>query len=193
MKNIHFLRFSKIAGLYTVMAMILFINCSKQNTKTASGYWVIGNQNSHRYNINYTSRQDSLGHSVLKGSENLPSSSHPMVNIIYIWFSKSFPVQDGSYEMVNLHYPPFALSDNQIGISGIFADGMPIPCSTYDSAFFDATGVSSMFTWPWTLSDKAAVTVDKGKIQITIPQTIARYYNGCGLDSPYLNLVYQEK
>ncbi|HEV7424076.1 MAG TPA: hypothetical protein VGO21_02700 [Candidatus Paceibacterota bacterium] len=159
----------------------------------ASGYWVIGNQNPHRYNINYTSRQDSLGHSILKGSENLPSPSHPKVNMIYIWFSKSFPIQNGSYEMVNLHYPPFALSDNQVGISGIFANDMPIPCSTYDSAFFDATGVSSILTWPWTLSGEADLTVVNGKIRVTIPQTIAVYVNGCGLDSPYLNFVYQEK
>ena len=192
MIDINFLKRSKMVGIFIGLTIILFTNCSKQNNKTASGYWSVSNP-PHKYYINYTSRQDSLGHSVLKGSENLPSSSHPMVNMIYIWFSKSFPAQNGSYEMVNLHYPPFALSDNQIGISGIFAGGMPIPCSTYDSAFWDATGVSSMFTWPWTLSDKAELTVDNGKIRVEIPQTIARYYNGCGLDSPYLNLVYQEQ
>ena len=182
-----------MAGLFTGLAMILFTNCSKQNNQTASGYWAIGNESAHKYNINYTSRQDSLGHSVLKGSEILPSPAHPTINMIYIWFSKSFPVQNGSYEMVNFHDPPFALSDNQIGISGIFADGMPIPCSTYDSAFFDATGVSSILTSPWTLSGEAEVTVNNGKIRVTIPQTIAVFVNGCGLDSPYLHLVYQEK
>jgi hypothetical protein len=194
MKSIRLLRFSKMAALFTGMAMIVFTNCSKQNTQTetSSGYWSVGDS-SHKYNINYTSRQDSLGHSVLKGSEYLPSSSHPMVNMIYIWFSKSFPVENGSYEMVNLHYPPFALSDNQIGISGIFTEAMPIPCSTYDTAFFDATGVSSILTSPWTLSDKADLTVVNGKISVVIPRTIARYYNGCVIDSPNLHLVYQEK
>jgi hypothetical protein len=190
--NTHFLRHRKMAGIYVGLIIILFTNCLKQNNNTASGYWTIGDT-SHKYNINYTSRQDSLGHSVLKGSENLPSSAHPRINLIYLWFSKSFPVKNGSYKMVNLHYPPFALSDNQIGISGIFTDGMPIPCAIYDSAFFDATGVSSILTWPWTLSGKAELTVINGKIRVVTPQTMARYYNGCVIDSPNLHLVYQEK
>lgn len=193
MIHLNFLKCGKMAGIYIGLTMILFTNCSKQNNHTDSGYWIIGDQNSHKYSINYTSRQDSLGHSVLKGSEKLPSASHPTVNMIYLWFSKSFPVKNGSYEMVNLHYPPFALSDSQIGISGIFADGLPTPCSTYDSAFFDATGVSSRLTWPFTLSGEAVLTVVNGKIRVVIPQTIARYFDGCGIDSPYLNLVYQEK
>lgn len=193
MININFLKYSRMAGIYVGMAMILFANCSKQNNNTASGYWIIDNPNNLRYDINYTSRQDSLGFSVLKGNDNLASSVHPNVNTIYLWFSKTFPVKNGSYEMVNVHNLPYAMTDSQMGISGLFTSGQPIPCSSSDGALFDATGIASMDSWPWPHSGKAEVTVNNGKIKVNIPQTIAVYIDACGLDSPFLNLVYQEK
>src|ERR1700750_166058 len=131
MTNFQFLNFSKIFGLYLGLIIVLFTNCSKQNSIAASGYWSLSAETfvATRYNINYTSRLDSLGFSVLKGNDSLPSSLHPTVNSIYLWFAKDFPVKNGLYEMVNVHYPPFALTDSQMGISGILAFGPFGGCS----------------------------------------------------------------
>jgi hypothetical protein len=194
MANFKILTFSKMVSLCTAMTIILFTNCSKQNNNNASGYWTLGGTREvSRYNINFTSRLDSLGYSVLKGNDNPASSTHPKANSIFIWFSKSFPARNGSYEMVNLGYPPFALSDSQIAITGLLTDGSLFRCDVSDTSIMDVTSVASMATWPFTPSGKAKVTVTNGKISVQIPQTIAVYYNACGLDSPYLNLLYQEK
>ena len=182
-------------GLYTGLTIVLFTNCSKQNSNTASGYWTISAETFIKtwYNINYTSRLDSLGFFVLKGSDSLPSPLHPSVNSIYLWFAKDFPVKNGLYEMVNVHNPPFALTDSQMGISGILPNGPFGDCSNDNNALFDATGVASRMTWPFTLSGKAELSVVNGKIKVIIPRTIVVYWKTCFLDSPYLNLTYQEK
>lgn len=195
MTNFQFLKFSKMFGFYSGLTIVLFTNCSKQNSNAASGYWTISAETflGTRYNINYTSRLDSLGFFVLKGNDSLPSSLHPTVNSIYLWFSKDFPVKNGSYEMVNVHYPPFALTDSQMGISGILPNGPFGGCSNGNDAQFDATGVASRATWPFTPSGKAVLTVINGKIKVIIPRTIAVYWKDCFLDSPYLDLTYQEK
>jgi hypothetical protein len=195
MTILKFLKPSKRFGIYTGLTILLFINCSKQNNNTATGYWSVSAETfvATRYNINYTSRLDSLGFSVLKGSDSLPSSLHPTVNSIYLWFNKDYPVRNGSYEMVNVHYPPYALSDSQMGISGILPYGPFGGCSNDNIAQFDATGIASRATWPFTPSSKAELTVVNGKIKVIIPRTIAVYVKACFLDSPYLDLTFQEK
>ncbi len=194
MTNFQFFKFSKMVCLYSGLTIVLFTNCSKQNSNTDSGYWTIGGpQKTDRYNINYTSRLDSFGYSVLKGNDNPPSSTNPTSNSIFIWFPKGFPVKNGSYAMVNLHYPPYTLSDSQIGISGRLTSNSFYHCADNDTSVFDATNVADRSTWPFTLSGNAEVTVTNGKIGVKIPQTIAVELRTCGLDSPFLNLQYQEK
>ncbi len=188
------LTFSKIADAWLGLITILFANCSKQNHDAASGYWTISdNKNKFSYNINYTSRQDSLGYSVLKGSDKLPSVSGATVNSIYIWFAPPLPVTNGLYEMVDFQSTSKPLTASQIGISGFLpADPYKI-CSMNNAANFNATGIASMDSWPWPLSGNASLTVSNGKIRVAIPQTTTQYSDGCGLDSPYLNLIFQEK
>src|ERR1700750_2841795 len=119
MTNFQFPNFSKIYGLYLGLTTVLFTNCSKQNSNPASGYWSLSAETfvATRYNINYTSRLDSLGFSVLKGNDSLPSSLHPTVNSIYLWFAKDFPVKNGLYEMVNFYYTHFVLNASHMGCS----------------------------------------------------------------------------
>lgn len=183
----------KIVFNFLVMVSMLFIillsSCSKQNNKSPQGYWTIANS---RYNINYTSRLDSFGYSVLTGSDVNSSSSQQAVNRIYIWFLPQFPTKSGSYEMVNIQYTQTPLLSTQIGISGTLSKDYANRCTGIP--IFAATGVENVLVWPsWTPAAKAEVTITNGKIRVDIPKTTTVYIIPCGIDSSFLAGVFLEK
>jgi hypothetical protein len=173
--------------LISAYSLTLFFSCSKpNNNNTPQGYWILGGL---RHNINYTTRKDSNGLALLAGKETAESPSQPTVNSINIWFT-SFPVKDGSYKMIPFDSITTTLADYQIGISGIIVND---PNTCPGIGLFDATGINSMVSWPWSKSANAEVNVSNRKIRVVIPLTTTFYVNPCGLDSFLLTGIYQER
>lgn len=172
----------------TIVLLILLSACSKPGANnTPTGYWLI---DSGRFNANYTSRVDSVGYSILYGEGSIPSATQPNVNYIYIWF-KTFPVKNGSYQIVPLDTWALPLTENQLFISGITFDRPHDSC--IGPWYWDASGFSSIYTWPWTPSDSAQVTVANGKITVNIPETITRFAGPCVEDSIPLTGIIRER
>jgi hypothetical protein len=156
------------------ICLIFCTACTKDNNlviNAGEGYWTL---NTKQYDISETQRSSTGGYFILSGKESISSS-----NQLQLYF-RNQPSANGKYKVV-----PFEdnvpLNSNQMGIK------VRIPTiGTYSS-----TGIADNTTW--LSAPDADVTINAGKIKVSIPKMTTIIITSSYLDSVFLQGVLIEK
>jgi hypothetical protein len=176
--------------------LVAFVACKKNGVSdpvSSTNYWSLGldtmygNTPSKKitFNIANVFRKNENGYFILSGTDAAPS-----LDSLQLYFSTE-PTRNKQYKSISFNWVFYdyglPLDSNQIGIKVTNSN----KTNYYDAGVYFGTGmVDNLLNKK---ADSVAVTVNNGKIKVTIPRLLTFFNNQTGIDSVLLQGVIMEK